>query len=404
MTRSGEDVWVTGIGAVTSLGMSAAETWSAMLGGVNGVTEIDAPGSPVRIAAMFPHDPAGMMERTHARRLDRAEQAAVVTARQAWRDAGTPEVDPERLAVVVGTAVGGLNTTLAQYDLLRSAGARRVSPHTVPMLMPNGPAAWVSMELGALARTHAPVSACASGSEAIAAGLDLLRAGRADIVVAGGVEANVHVLTLTAFSRMLALSGDNDTPEKACRPFDRTRNGFVLGEGCALFVLERADHARARGISRPHGRILGAGVTGSAAHITASDVRGQVRALRQALRDADVGAADVGHVHAHATSTPLGDAAEAEAITTAIGTHPAVTATKSMTGHPLGASGALGAMAALFALRDGAIPPTRNLDDPDPGIPLDIVTDSPRTGNWDVAVANAFGFGGHNVSLVLAKT
>lgn len=404
MARPGEDIWVTGVGAVTALGMSATETWAGMLTGANGVSAIDAPGAPVRIAATFPKDPASMMERTQARRLDRSEQAAVVTARQAWRDAGTPEVDPERLAVLVGTAIGGMNSMLAQYDVLRSSGARRVSPYTVPMLMPNGPAAWVSIELGALARTHAPVSACASSSEAIAGGLDLLRSGRADVVVAGGVEANVHVMTLTAFSRMLALSSDNDRPEHACRPFHRTRNGFVLGEGCALLVLEGADHARARGVRRPYGRVLGAGVTSSASHITASDVSGQVRAIRQALRDADVDPAAVGHVHAHATSTPHGDAAEAEAIAAAIGTHPAVTATKSMTGHPLGASGALGAIAALLALRDGRIPPTRNLDDPDPTVPLDIVTGSARSGAWDIAVANAFGFGGHNVSLVVGKS
>ncbi|MFK4099092.1 beta-ketoacyl-[acyl-carrier-protein] synthase family protein [Streptomyces sp. NPDC019531] len=406
MQTSAIDVWVTGLGAMTPVGMGASDTWAALRAGENGIATLDADWAkplPVRIAATLPRDPAEMMERTEARRLDRCEQLALVTARQTWEDAGKPEVDPERLAVVIGTGIGGVTSLLGQNHILETAGPRRVSPHTVPMLMANGPAAWVSMELNALAGAHSPVSACASGAEAIALGLDLIRAGRADMVVAGGVEASVHPLPLTAFARMLALSTENDEPAHACRPFDRTRNGFVLGEGAALLVLERADHARARGITRPHGRLLGAGISSSAVHITASDVPGQIRAMRQSLRNADVDPASVGHVHAHATSTPQGDVAEAEAIAAAIGTHPVVTATKSMTGHLLGASGALGAMAALLALRDGTVPPTRNLHDQDPEVPLDVVTGEARTGRWDIAVANSFGFGGHNVSLALGR-
>ncbi|MEN3584409.1 beta-ketoacyl-[acyl-carrier-protein] synthase family protein [Streptomyces sp. ZYX-F-203] len=406
MPNSAIDVWVTGLGAMTPLGIGASDTWKAMRTGENGVVALDADwarGLPVRIAAPLPRDPAEMMERTEARRLDRCEQMALITAREAWQDAGEPGTSPERLAVVIGTGIGGVTSLLAQNHALETAGPRGVSPHTVPMLMANGPAAWVSMELNALGGAHSPVSACASGAEAIALGLDLIRAGRADVVVAGGVEASLHPLPLTAFARMLALSAVNDDPAHACRPFDRGRDGFVLGEGSALLVLERAEHARARGVVRPRGRLLGAGISSSAVHITASDIPGQVRAMRQSLRDADVDPASVGHVHAHATSTPQGDIAEAEAIATAIGTHPAVTATKSMTGHLLGASGALGALAALMALRDGTVPPTRNLHDLDPEVPLDVVTGTARVGHWDTAVANSFGFGGHNVSLVVGR-
>ncbi|MEV3993829.1 beta-ketoacyl-[acyl-carrier-protein] synthase family protein [Streptomyces sp. NPDC049837] len=400
------DVWATGLGAMTPIGADMATTWAAMRSGDNGIQALKeswAEPLPVRLAAQLPVNPADAMKRTEARRLDRSEQMALVTAREAWADAGSPDVDGERLAVVLGTGIGGVTSLLGQNQVLETSGPRRVSPHTVPMLMANGPAAWVSMELGALAGAHAPVSACASGAEALALGLDLIRAGRADVVVAGGVEASVHALPLTAFAQMTALSKRNDDPEHACRPFDVGRDGFVLGEGATVVVLERADHARARGVSKPHGVLLGAGVTSSASHITASDVAGQVRAMRMSLRDAGVTAADIGHVHAHATSTPQGDVAEARAVAEAIGTHPVVTATKSMTGHLLGASGALGAVAAMLALRDGTVPPTRNLDELDPDVPLDVAAGRARTGSWDAALANSFGFGGHNVSLILGR-
>lgn len=400
------EVWATGLGAMTPLGADLASTWSAMQSGGNGIGALEetwAEGLPVRIAGRLTADPAASMPRTEARRLDRSEQMALVTAREAWAHAGSPQTDPERLAVVIGTGIGGVTSLLGQNHVLETSGPRRVSPHTVPMLMANGPAAWVSMDLGAQAGAHAPVSACASGAEAIALGLDLIRAGRADVVVAGGVEASVHPLPLTAFAQMMALSTQNEDPAHACRPFDVKRNGFVLGEGAAVVVLERADHARARGVTTPHGRLLGAGITSSAAHITASDVAGQVRAMRMSLRDADLPPEAIGHVHAHATSTPQGDVAEARAIAGAVGAHPVVTATKSMTGHLLGASGALGAIAALLALRDGSVPAVRNLEQLDPDVELDVVRRTPRTGRWDAALANSFGFGGHNVSLVLGR-
>ncbi|MFF2185019.1 beta-ketoacyl-[acyl-carrier-protein] synthase family protein [Streptomyces sp. NPDC058155] len=400
------EVWVTGLGATTPLGGDVATTWAAMLAGENGVGVLDddwAAGLPVRLAARLRVDPATALARTEARRLDRCEQAALVAAREAWADAARPEADPERIAVVIGTGVGGVLSLLGQDDILERSGPRKVSPHTVPMLMANGPAAWVSIDLGALGGAHTPVSACASGAEAVAMGLDLIRLGRADVVVAGGAEACLHGLPLAGFARMMALSTANDDPAGASRPFDAARDGFVLGEGAAVLVLERAEFARSRG-ARAHGALVGAGVTSSGRHITASDTTGQVRAIRTALRSGGLSPRDVGLVHAHATSTPQGDVAEAGAVAEAVGRHPAVTATKSMTGHLLGASGALGAMATVLALRDGTVPATRNLDTLDPAIDLDVVSGGPRRGGWTAGVANSFGFGGHNVSLAFTAT
>ncbi|PKV85067.1 beta-ketoacyl synthase [Streptomyces sp. TLI_146] len=401
-----EDVVVTGLGAITPLGADTASTWSGLLTGKSGVsllTEEWATDLPVRVAAGLPVDPVSLLDRVEARRLDRCEQLALISSREAWRDAGTPEVEPERLAVVIGTGTGGVLTTLGQDDTYEKSGARRLSPYAVPMLMPNGPAAWVSMDLGARGGARTPVSACASGAEAIAMGLDLIRAGRADVVVAGGTEACLHPFTLAAFAQMKALSPQEHDPETVSRPFDADRSGFVMGEGAGVLVLERASFARARQ-ARVYGAVAGAAVTSSADHITASDVAGQVRAIETALRDADLGPADIGVVHAHATSTPSGDLAEADAVERAIGTHAVVTATKSMTGHMLGASGAVGAMAALLALHEGTVPATRNLERLDPAVRLDVVAGANRTGSWDAALANSFGFGGHNVSLILKRS
>ncbi|WP_167154094.1 beta-ketoacyl-[acyl-carrier-protein] synthase family protein [Streptomyces sp. MBT27] len=399
------EVLVTGLGAITPLGADTPSTWAGMLEGASGATRIEeewAAGLPVRVAAGLAVDPLSLLTRVEARKLDRCEQLAMIASREAWRDAGIPEVAPERLAVVIGTGTGGVLTTLGQDDTFERGGARRLSPYAVPMLMPNGPAAWVSMELGAQGGARTPVSACASGAEAIAMGLDLIRAGRADVVVAGGTEACLHPFTIAAFAQMKALSTQDGDPAAVSRPFDADRSGFVMGEGAGLVVLERAGFARARG-ARVYGSVAGAAVTSSADHITASDVAGQVRAIESALRDARLGASDIRVVHAHATSTPSGDLAEAEAVAKAIGTHPVVTATKSMTGHMLGASGAVGAIAALLALRDGTVPATRNLERLDPAVSLDVAAGENRRGSWDAALANSFGFGGHNVSLVLGR-
>ncbi|MFI7046103.1 beta-ketoacyl-[acyl-carrier-protein] synthase family protein [Streptosporangium sandarakinum] len=399
------DVVVTGLGATTPVGGDVASAWAALLAGRSGIGPIEeewADGLPVRIAGRLRVEPTEVLDRVQARRLDRCQQIALVAAREAWADAGAPETDPERLAVVVGTGVGGVLSTLAQDEVRRTTGARRVSPYTVPMLMPNGPAAVVSMEFGARAGAHTSVSACASGAEAIAMGLDLIRLGRADVVIAGGAEACVHPLTIAGFAQAKALSTRNDAPEEASRPFDAARDGFVLGEGAALVVLERAEFAAARG-ARAYAALAGAGVTSDAYHITAGDPEGQMRAIRAALSSAGLSPLDIDHVHAHATSTPPGDVTEARSIAEAIGTHPAVTATKSMTGHMCGAAGAMGAISAILSIRDGVVPAVRNLDDLDPEVKLDVVMGDPRRGRVSAALANAFGFGGHNASLILTS-
>ncbi|MFJ8647984.1 beta-ketoacyl-[acyl-carrier-protein] synthase family protein [Streptomyces sp. NPDC093546] len=402
MSAYTSDVVVTGLGATTPLGGDAAATWAGMLAGRSGIRPIEeewAAGLPVRIAGRLAVEPTEVLDRVQARRLDRCEQVALVAAREAWADAGAPEVEPERLAVVVGTGTGGALTMLGQDDVLEASGVRRVSPHTVPMLMANGPAAWVSIELGARGGAHTPVSACASGAEAIAMGLDLIRLGRADVVVAGGAEACVCPLTLAGFAQARAHSTRNDAPERASRPFDVDRDGFVIGEGAGVVVLERADFAAARA-ARAHAALAGAGVTSDAYHITAAHPEGQVRAMRLALAAAGLSPLDIGHVSAHATSTPKGDLAEAQSVAEAVGTHAAVTATKSMTGHLFGAAGAVGALAAILAVRDGVVPPTVNVETLDPEVKLDVVTGAPRRGPVGAALTNAFGFGGHNASLV----
>ncbi|MEY9877816.1 3-oxoacyl-[acyl-carrier-protein] synthase II [Streptacidiphilus sp. MAP12-33] len=403
MARELVEVAITGMGASTPLGGDVASTWAAMLEGRSGVAVLQeewARELPVRLAARLAVDPAQVLPRVEARKLDRCEQLALVTAREAWADAGRPEVAPERLAVVIGTGTGGVGSLLAQDDALERHGARKVSPYVVTQMMANGPAAWVSMDLGARGGARTPVSACSSGAEAIAMGLDLIRLGRADVVVAGGTEACVEALPMAGFAQMTALSKREDDPQGASRPFDADRDGFVLGEGAALVVLERADRARERG-ARVYAHLAGAGITSSALHITASDADGQQRAIRQALADADVDPLDVGVVHAHATSTPAGDVVEAAVIAETIGLHAVVTATKSMTGHLLGASGALGAVVTALALHEGVTPPVRNLERVDPEVKLDLVSGSPRRGTWRAGLANSYGFGGHNVSLVL---
>ncbi len=399
-------VAVTGLGAVTPLGPDVAALQEGLLSGRSGVRLLEGEPwdqLPARLAATV--DLTGRLDRVEARTLDRVQQLALVAAREAWADAGSPEVEPERLAVIVGSGIGGALTILGQADVLRESGPRRVSPHLVPMLMPNGPAATVGLELGARGGVHTPVSACASGAEAIAQALDLLRSGRVDVVVAGGSEACVHPLPLAGFAQMRALSTRHDEPEAASRPYDKARDGFVLGEGAGIVVLETEEHARARG-ARIHGWVAGAATTSDAYHVTAPDPSGQgaARSIVLALRDAGLTATDIGHVNAHATSTPLGDVAEVRALHTALGDHrPAVTATKSCTGHLLGAAGAVEAVATVLALRDGLVPAIRNLDNLDDEADLDVVRLEPRRLQHDAALSTSFGFGGHDVSLVLCR-
>jgi 3-oxoacyl-[acyl-carrier-protein] synthase II len=403
-------VVVTGLGATTPLGGDVASTWDGMLAGRSGTRALTDDGYaslPTRIAATAAVDPATVLDRVQARRLDRCEQFALVAAREAWADAGPPEVPPERLGVVVSSGIGGISTTIAAYDTLRDRGWQRLSPFTVPMLMPNGSAGWIGIELGARAGIHTTVSACASGAEAIGYAIDMIRTGRADVVLAGGTEAAIIPLNIAAFAAMRALSTRNDEPERASRPFDKGRDGFVLGEGAGMMVLESAEHAQRRG-ARLHAVAAGSGYSSDAHHIAQPEPGGTgiVAAIQAVLADAGLNPDQVVHVNAHATSTPAGDAVEGQAIATALG--PAadgvvVSATKSMTGHLLGGAGAVEAVATILALRDRIAPPTINLDDPDDEARVDIATKprelAPHGRAPMAALNNSFGFGGHNVTL-----
>ncbi|QJW35347.1 beta-ketoacyl-[acyl-carrier-protein] synthase family protein [Cellulosimicrobium protaetiae] len=396
---------VTGYGAVTPVGLTAPDTWEALLLGATGVDTIKedwAADLPVRIAARVDDAFAEGLTVREARRTDRAEQLTLVAGREAWSSAGSPDVDPTRLAVVVGSANGGIATTLDQSRVLDEQGHRRVSPHTVTMLMANGPAAWLSIDLGAQAGARAPISACAAGSEAITMGREMILAGSADVVVCGGVEAGVRPFSLAAFAAARAMSTRNDEPERASRPFDVHRDGFVMGEGATLLVLESEEHARARGAT-VHGVVAGSALTSDAFDIVGGDPENQARTIGMALRSAGLSPGDVGLVHAHATSTPVGDVNESDALRAALGTPPPVTSTKGATGHLLGASGALGILVALLAVRDGRVPPTLNLDALDPAIDLDVVRGTAGETTARHALVNAFGFGGHSASVVVSR-
>lgn len=398
---------VTGIGATTPIGGDAASTWAAVTSGVSGIrplTEEWAADLPVRFAGTLAVEPSEVLDRVELRRLDRSQASALIASREAWADAGSPEIEPVRMGTVVGTGIGGVITLLDAYDVLKERGPSRISPHTVPMLMPNGPAAVVGLDRMSAAGVHAPVSACASGAEAIAVAARMITDGRADVVMAGGTEAPIHPLTIAGFASMRALSMRNEDPEIASRPYDLARDGFVMGEGAAMLVLEREDHARARG-ARIYARFAGAGMTADAHHIAQPDPEGlgASRAMRAALEAADATAADVVHVNAHATSTPQGDIAEAVAIRAALGedTTAIVSGTKSMTGHTLGAAGALEAVFTVLALHHRLAPPTINIDDLDPQIGLDIAANvvRPLPAGDLLALNNSFGFGGHDVAL-----
>ncbi len=405
-------VVVTGLGATTPLGGDVATFWAGLLegrSGVVGLTDDWAADLSVRIAAPMAVDPAEVLPRVQARRLDRSEQAAIVAARQAWADAGFTGrsdecgLDPARVAVVIGTGIGGVTSLLAQYDIYLDKGPSRVSPLLIPMNMPNGPAAYVGLEIGARAGVHTTVSACASGSEAIAHGLDLIQLDRADVVVVGGTEACIHPLNIAGFAQMRAMSTRNDEPQRASRPFDKNRDGFVLGEGAGVLVLERASSARARGRS-PYAVLGGAGITSDSYDIVAPDPHGtgQRRAAQTAIERSGVAYSDVVHVNAHATSTPTGDGAEAAWIAGLLGEQTVVSATKSMTGHLLGAAGAVEAIATVLAVYNDVVPPTINLDDPDDEVRVDVAREA-RHMAVPAALNDSFGFGGHNSALLFCK-
>lgn len=402
-------VVVTGLGATTPLGGDVDSTWKALLAGQSGVrllTEDWRELLPVHFAARVATEPADQMERVEMRRLDRSEQFALVASREAWKDAGSPDgIDKERLGVVIASGIGGVITLLDQFDNLKEKGARGVSPHTVPMLMPNGPAANVGLELQAKAGVHTPVSACASGAEAIGYAFEMIKNNRADIIVTGGVEAAIHQLPMAGFAAMKALSTRNDAPARASRPYDVDRDGFVLGEGGGVLVIEEYEHAKARG-AKIYCEIGGQGLTSDGYHIAAPDPDGNgvQRAIKFALANSGLSTKDIVHLNAHATSTPAGDVAEANALRKALGAdadHVAVSATKSMTGHLLGGAGAIESVFIVKALQERLAPPTINIENLDPAVTVDVVRDTPRQlPSGDIAALNdSFGFGGHNVVL-----
>ena len=406
---SARRVVVTGLGATTPLGADVSSTWKALLAGQSGVrtlTEEWREQLPVHFAARVALEPAEQMERVEMRRLDRSEQFALVASREAWADAGSPdEIDKERLGIVIASGIGGVITLLDQFVNLNEKGARGVSPHTVPMLMPNGPAANVGLEFKAQAGVHTPVSACASGAEAIGYAFEMIKNNRADIIVTGGVEAAIHQLPMAGFAAMKALSTRNEAPQKASRPYDLDRDGFVLGEGGGVLILEEYQSAKARG-AKIYCEVAGQGLTSDGYHIAAPDPDGEgvQRAIKFALTAAGLSTRDIVHLNAHATSTPAGDIAEANALRKALGAdadHVAVSATKSMTGHLLGGAGAIESVFIVKALQERLAPPTINIENLDPAVTIDVVRDIPRQlPSGDIAALNdSFGFGGHNVVL-----
>ncbi|GHD28538.1 beta-ketoacyl-ACP synthase II [Nocardiopsis kunsanensis] len=407
------DVVVTGFGATTPLGGDVATTWSALLDGRSGISMLPEEwheSLPVHFAGRIAQEPSEKLPRPRLRRLDRTQQFALIAAQEAWDHAGAPEVDPVRLGVVVSSGIGGILTVLEQYDTFREKGWKRVSPFTVPMLMPNSPSAAVALEFTARAGAHAPVSACASSAEAVGDAVEMIRSGRADVVIAGGTEAAIHPLNIASFASMRALSTRNEDPEGASRPWDRERDGFVMGEGAGILVLESAEHAARRG-AKVYAQAAGVGYTDDAYDIVQPDPegRGQARAISDALQDADLKPSDIVHVNAHATSTPTGDVGETRAIRTALGDAAAdsvrVTSTKSMTGHLLGGAGAVESIATVLALHEGRVPATINIDELDPDTAVDIVRgSSEELPAGDVAALNeSFGFGGHNIALAFKR-
>ncbi|MEN8671563.1 beta-ketoacyl-[acyl-carrier-protein] synthase II [Nocardioides sp.] len=410
-------VVVTGLGTTSPVGGDAPSTWEALVAGRSGVRRLTQPWAEemaVKIGAPALVDPTDVLERVKARRLDRSSQLAMVAAMEAWADSGLVTVqadgdlDGDRVGVAMASGIGGVTTLLSNYDTLKEKGPRRVSPLAVPMLMPNGPAANISLYVGARAAVNTPVSACASGNEAIAMAIDQIRLGRADVVVAGGTEAAIHPLPMAAFANMMALSKNDADPTTVSRPWDTGRDGFVLGEGAGVLVLESEAHAIARG-ARIYAEVCGAGITADAHDIAQPDPagRGGSRAIKRALLESGIDPTSIVHVNAHATSTPQGDIAEGLMLHATLGSHVdqvVVTSTKSMTGHLLGGAGALEAVATVLALHHRLSPPTINLDNLDPAVELDIATTPRDLPEGDIAALNnSFGFGGANVAVVFAS-
>jgi 3-oxoacyl-[acyl-carrier-protein] synthase II len=397
---------VTGLGTSSPLGGNVDDSWRALLAGESGVSPLEQDWVeryelPITFAGQAKVDPSEVLERVETKRLDRGSQFALIAAREAWADAGSPDDAPERVSVEYATGIGGIWTLVDAWDTLRERGPRRVLPMTVPMLMPNAPAAAISMALHARGGARTVVSACASGTESITNAYDHLQAGLADVIIAGGTEAAIHPLPLASFAAMQALSKRNDSPTTASRPYDVTRDGFVLGEGAGAIILETEEHALARG-ARIYAQLAGGSVTSDSFHITAPDPEGSAaaRAMLAAIAQAGGTIDDVSHINAHATSTPVGDIAEYKALLhlfgDRLGSIP-VSATKAATGHLLGGTGALEAIFTIKALHERLAPPTINLTEQDPAIQMDVVTSPRALGDGPLlALSNSFGFGGHN--------
>lgn len=403
------NVVVTAVEATTSVAADAEGTWKALLAGQSGIRELTDDfvtkwDLPVRIGGHLVDGVDEHMTRLDMRRMSYVQRMGKLLGNRLWENAGKPEVDPDRFAVVIGTGIGGGEKIVETYDSMNEGGIRKVSPLAVQMIMPNGAAAVVGLELGARAGVITPVSACSSGSEAIAHAWRQIVMGDADFAVCGGVEGGIEALPIAAFSMMRAMSTRNDNPEGASRPFDKNRDGFVFGEAGALMIIETEEHALARG-AKPLARIMGAGITSDAYHMVAPAADGlrAGQAMKRAMETAGLAPEDINHVNAHATSTSIGDTAEANAIRVAGVGHAAVYAPKSALGHSIGAVGALESILTVLALRDGVIPPTLNYETPDPEIDLDVVAGEPRYGDYQYAINNSFGFGGHNVALAFGR-
>jgi beta-ketoacyl ACP synthase len=402
-------VVVTAVTATTSIAADIESTWKGLLAGESGIHVLEDEfvskwDLQVKIGGHLkePLDP--LMTRLEMRRMSYVQRMSKYLGNQLWESAGSPEVDPDRFSVVIGTGLGGGEKIVEMYDAMNEGGPRKVSPLAVQMVMPNGAAAVVGLELGARAGVITPVSACSSGSEGIAHAWRQIVMGDADIAVCGGVEGGIEALPIAAFSMMRAMSTRNDNPEGASRPFDKDRDGFVFGEAGALMVIETEEHAKARG-AKPLARLMGAGITSDAYHMVAPAPDGlrAGHAMKRAMESAGLSPKDIQHVNAHATATPIGDTAEANAIRVAGVEHAAVYAPKSALGHSIGAVGALESILTVLTLRDGVIPPTLNYETPDPEIDLDVVAGEPRYGEYTYAINNSFGFGGHNVALAFGR-
>ena len=406
-----ERVLITGIGTVNPLGLDAPSTWEAMLAGRSGIDTIaafDPSPFPVRIAGeVRGFDPEAVASRKDARRMDRSVLFAVAATDEAVADAGLDALDPERTGVVVGSAIGGVAIIEEQQRVLMEKGPGRVSATFLPNCLVDTATSYIATKLGVVGLNFAVVSACATGSHAIGEAAELIKRGRADVIVAGGTEACVTPLVLAGFCQMQALAARNDDPAAASRPFDRGRSGFVVSEGAAVVVVESESHARSRG-AKVYAEVAGYGASNDAYHVATPhpESRGVIHMFADAMRSARTAPEEVGYVNAHGTGTPLGDPAETQAIRQAFGAHAdklAVSSTKSMTGHLFGAAGALETIASALALRDQVLPPTINLEDPDPACDLDYVPLKTREASFEVAISNSMGLGGHNGAVVLRR-